>query len=195
MSVPVGRRKQSRFEAQHQFYRLRDEVTRLTMNQFGFSYEKYNQQIEKYREAHKTAVNADEVVARWKAKAEGFYRAFIPEERRVVLEILRKIESEFTFGNSIYPSETPAKVMEFCERRKHINAAISNCYVLKQELNYIIRVLPVDLNKFTRFAEAIDKQVALYKGVRQADSRLMKPKKKQGKENSGEKPCEIQGGL
>ena len=195
MSVPVGRRKQSRFEAQHQFYILRTEVTKLVMNSFGFSNEKYQEQIERYREAHKSASNVDEVVARWKAKAEGFYRIFIPEERRVVLEMLRKIESEFTFGNSIYPTETPAKVMEFCERRKHIDNAIAECYVLKQELNYIIRTLPVDLNKFTRFAEAIDKQVALYKGVRQADNRLMKPKKKQGKENSGEKPCEIQGGL
>lgn len=113
MSVPVGRRKQSRFEAQHQFYILRTEVTKLVMNSFGFSNEKYQEQIERYREAHKSASNVDEVVARWKAKAEGFYRIFIPEERRVVLEMLRKIESEFTFGNSIYPTETPAKVKYF----------------------------------------------------------------------------------
>lgn len=176
MSVPAGKRKQSRFEAQHQFYRLRDEVTKLSMNQFGFSYEKHLKQIDKYKEAHKSAENVDDVVERWRAKTEAFYKFFIPEERRVILEILRNIETEFTFGNSIYPSETPAKVAEFCERRKHIDAAIAGCYVLKQELNYIIRVLPVDLNKFTRFAEAIDKQVALYKGVRTADNRLLKPR-------------------
>jgi len=34
MSVPVGRRKQSRFEAQHQFYKLRTEVTNLVENAY-----------------------------------------------------------------------------------------------------------------------------------------------------------------
>lgn len=45
MSVPKGRRRQSRFEAQHHYYRLRDEVTLLMLQDFGFSEEKYRQQI------------------------------------------------------------------------------------------------------------------------------------------------------
>ena len=180
MSVPKGKRKQSRFEAQHRFFILRQEVTKLIMNSFRFSKEKYEKQIERYRQTHMSAPNVDEVVERWKRKCEEFYRIFIPEEQRVVLEILRKIESEFYFGNYIYTTETHAKIMEFCERRKHIDNAIAECFVLKQELNYIIRTLPVDLNKFARFTEAIDMQVSLYKGVRQADNRLLKPKKKQG---------------
>ena len=56
-----------------------------------------------------------------------------------------------------------------------MNRAIGYCYALKQELNYIIRTLPVNINKFERFAEAIDKQIALYRGVRQSDNRLIKP--------------------
>ena len=177
MSVPVGRRKQSRFEAQHQFYKLRTEVTNLMLNDFGFSIEKYEKQIERYRQAHEKASNIDEIVQRWTKKCESFNRWFIDKECDAVLSILRDIESEFTFGNSIYPSQTPAKIMEFCERRKHIDNAIAKCYVLKQELNYIIRTLPVDLNKFARFSELIDKQVALYKGVRQADNRFLKGNK------------------
>ena len=66
--------------------------------------------------------------------------------------------------------------MEYCERRKHINEAIAGCYVLKQELNYVIRTLPVDINKFKRFSELIDEQIALYKGVRQKDNRFLKKK-------------------
>jgi len=179
MSVPLSRRKESRFEAQHHFINLRNEITKLMLNDFGFSYEKYLDQIEKYRKAHESNPNVDEVVARWTKKAESFHRWFIDKECDAVLSIMREIESEFTFGNSIYPSETPAKIQEFCERRKHIDNAIAECYVLKQELNYIIRVLPVDINKFTRFGKAIDKQVALYKGVRTADNRLLKNKKTQ----------------
>ena len=184
MSVPAGRRKQSRFEASHHFYRVRTEVTNLMLLDFGFSKEKYEKMIERYRQAHEAASNVDEVVARYRKKCEAFYTWFIDKECDAILSVLRKIESEFTAGNSIYPSETPAKVMEFCERRRHIDEAIAGCFVLKQELNYIIRVLPVDLNKFERYAEAIDKQIALYKGVRQSDNRLLKAKtdKKKGKE-------------
>ena len=174
MSVPAGRRKQSRFEASHHYYKLRAEVTELMLLDFGFSMEKYGNQIEKYRSTHASNGNVEEVVARWRKKAEAFYGWFIDKECDAVLEMLRRIESEFTLGNSIYPSETPAKIMEFCERRKHIDNAIAGCYVLKQEINYIIRTLPVDLNKYKRFATLIDEQVALYKGVRSADNKFMK---------------------
>ena len=180
-NVPLSQRRESRFEAQHHFYKLRDEVTDLMINDFGFSIEKYQEKIDHYKNAHSSCDHVDEIVDRWKRKYDAFNKWFIDKECDAVLEILRNIESEFTFGNSIYPSETPAKIEEFIERRKHIDAAISNCYVLKQELHYIIRTLPVDLNKFVRFAEAIDKQVALYKGVRQADNKFLQQKNKNKK--------------
>lgn len=177
MSVVKSRRKQSRFEAQHHYYQLRTEVTRLLLQDFGFDEKKYREYIETYRRNHQAADNVDEVVEKWEKKCESFNRWFIDSECDAILEILRCIEREFTMGNSIYPSETPAKFIEFCMRRWHINRAIGYCYTLKQELNYVIRTLPVDINKFERFAVSIDEQVNLYKGVRQSDNRLIKPKK------------------
>ena len=176
MAVPKGKRKESRFEAQHHFYRLRADVTNLMLLAFGFSEEKYRKHIERYQETHAQAENVDEVVARYQKKCDSFKKWFIDRECDAVLEILRRIESEFTAGNSIYPSETPAKVMEFCERRKHIDEAIAQCYVLKQELQYVISSLPVNINKYERLSVDIDKQIALYKGVRQSDNRLLKQK-------------------
>lgn len=177
-SVPVSRRSKSNFEAQHQFYRLRDEITELILNQFGFDTERYMKKMERYAEQHSSSGNAEEITARYKAKCDNFYMKFIREEQSVVLNILRRIESEFTYGNSIYPSDTPAKLFEYIERRKHITAAIANCYVLKQEILYVIRVLPVDINKFYHYEKAIDAQIALYKGVRQSDNRFLKSKRK-----------------
>ena len=179
MSVPKGRRQESRFEAQHNFYKVRGEVTALVLNDFGFSEEKYRKKMEKYRAAHSKDVNIDDIVARWERKNEAFKKWYIDEEGRAVLDIMREIEKAFTTGNSIFPSETPAKVLEFLVRRWYMNRAIGLCYALKQELNYIIRTLPVDINKYERFAEMIDRQIALYKGVRQADNRLIKPRKPQ----------------
>lgn len=186
MAVPKGKRKESKFEAQHHFYRLRADVTNLMLLDFGFSEEKYRKHIERYRETHAKTGNVDEVVERYQKKCDSFKKWFIDRECDAVLEILRRIGREFTLGNSIYPSETPAKVMEFCERRKHIDEAIAQCYVLKQELQYIISSLPVNINRYERLAVDIDKQIALYKGVRQSDNRLLK--KKAGKaKNAGEK--------
>lgn len=51
MSVPKSRRTESRFEAQHQFFKLRHEVTTLVLNDFGFSEKKYREKMEKYRAA------------------------------------------------------------------------------------------------------------------------------------------------
>lgn len=188
MSVPKGKRKESKFEAQHHFYRLRAEVTNLMLLDFGFSEEKYRKHIERYRETHAQAENVEEVVARYQKKCDSFKQWFIDRECDAVLEILRRIECEFTIGNSIYPSETPAKIMEFCERRKHIDEAVAQCYVLKQELQYIISSLPVNINKYERLSVEIDRQIALYKGVRQSDNRLLKQKPDKAK-NGGEKPA------
>lgn len=178
MSVPKGRRTQSRFEASHHYFRLRDEVTKLILEDFGFSEEKYQKEIERFREWHRNDPNIEEQTARMQKRSEAFRKWFIDEEGRAILQLLRNIEREFTTGNSIYPSDTPARLLEFLTRRQHINRAIGLCYTLKQEIQYAIRTLPVDINKYERFAVAIDEQIALYKGVRQADNRLIRPRRK-----------------
>ncbi len=177
MSVPKGRRQQSRFEARHNFYKLRDEVTAMILNDFGFSEEKYRKKMEKYRHDHRNDPNIGDIVERWERKNQSFKKWYIDEEARAILDIMREIEKEFTIGNSIFPSETPAKLPEFLTRRQHMNRVIGLCYALKQEIQYVIRTLPVDMNKYERFAEMIDVQIALYKGVRQADNRLIKSRK------------------
>jgi len=179
MSVPKGRRKESRFEARHNFYKLRDEITAMVLNDFGFSEEKYRKKMEKYRHDHRNDANIDDIVARWERKNASFKKWYIDEEAKAILDILREIEKEFTIGNSIFPSDTVAKLPEFLTRRQHMNRVIGLCYALKQEIQYVIRTLPVDLNKYERFAVMIDAQIALYKGVRQADNRLIKSRKPQ----------------
>ena len=118
MSVPKSRRKQSRFEAQHHFYKLRQEVTALILNDFGFREDKYLEALARYRELHADALDTDGIVERWAAKNESFRRWFIDSEAQAILEILRNIERSFTMGNSIFPSETPARLFEFVERRR-----------------------------------------------------------------------------
>ena len=80
MSVPKSKRKESRFEAQHNLYILRKEVTNLVVADFGFSEEKYLEQMERYRAAHRSAENVDEVCARW--QVHGRHRHYPPRQAR-----------------------------------------------------------------------------------------------------------------
>ena len=176
-NVPKSKQKESDFEASHHLYQMRAEITRLTCNSFGFSKEKYQKTIADFREWHKKDPKCEEIVARMEAKCEAFNDWFIAEERTAILDLLRNIQTEFTIANSIWPSETPARLMEFLVRRYHMNRAIGYCFALKQEIHYVIRVLPVDINRYEHLSKAIEKQIALFKGVRQADNRLIKPTK------------------
>ena len=178
MTVPAGKREQSRFEAEHHFVKLRREVTNLILCDFGFHEEKYRKQIDRYRQTHSATPNVDEITARWEAKCESFKAWYIDEEGRAVIDILRRISTDFTIGNGIFPSESHAKLLEYLQRRYHINKAIGNCYALKREIQYVIETLPVDINKYERFAQMIDHQIKLYKGVRQASNKFLKADKK-----------------
>ena len=173
--TPKSQRSPTKFEAEHNFYALRDRVTELMLLDFGFSEEKYQRQITKYKESHKSAVNVEEVTERWTKKCSSFNRFFIDEESKAISDLLRKISIEFTMANSIYPStKNPSKLSDYCQRRLHLNEAIALCYALKQEIHYVIRILPVDINKYKPYDEAINKQIALFKGVRKADNRFLK---------------------
>lgn len=173
LSVPKGRRKESGFEAPHYLRKLRTEVTDLMLRQFGFSESKYLKMVEHYRHSNRNSENLDEVVARYEKRMQAFFNEFIPEERKCITDILREITKEFTMANSIFP-KGPAQRSEAIERRIHLDRAIGYCFTLKQEIQYALEVLPVDLNQYDRYAELVDKQIGIFKGVRQADNRFFK---------------------
>lgn len=170
-SVPKSKRNVSKFEAQHHFYRLRDEVTSLMINDFGFDATRYAERMERFVEQHKAAGKDPDVLrARYQKKAGAFNAWFIDKECDTVLSLLRDIETNFTVGNSIHP----VYYEEYLERRSRIDAAIGFCFALKQEMQYIIRTLPVNMDKFKTYSNSIDEQIRLYRGVRKADNRFLK---------------------
>ena len=177
-SVPKSKRNLSKFQAAHNLLELRGEITNLAIRQFGFSKEKYEEKIQRYAECHKSARDVSEVVERYRAKNDWFSEWFIREEQKIVLDMVRDIQTEFTIGNSIFPGNVDEEITkaELMERRLHMDRAIASCYVLKNEIQYIIKALPVDMNKYKRFSKMIETQIALIKGVRQSDNRFIKKK-------------------
>lgn len=93
---------------------------------------------------------------------------FIKDERQAVVDCLRSIGEEVFTANSIYPTY----MEELVERRLHQDRAIGQCYRLTQELQYAIETLPVDVNKYLRFAEMIQTEINLLKGWRKSDNKF-----------------------
>ena len=155
---------------------MRHEVTQMMYNRFGYSPEKYEAKIQKYRERFADKENVDEIVSRMEVKLTAFNEWFIENERNAVAELMREIQDNFSKGNSIFPSDNPAREQEYIERRLCMDKAIGACNALKQELQYIISELPVDINKYKNVSDVIDKQISLIKGVRRSDNKFLKRK-------------------
>ena len=47
MPIPKSKRKESQFEVFHHFTQMRKKITDLLLRDFGYSYEKFNKNIEK----------------------------------------------------------------------------------------------------------------------------------------------------
>ena len=101
-------------------------------------------------------------------KNRAFDEWFIEDERKVIVDCLRSIGENVFLANSIYPTY----MEELIERRLCQDKAIGLCYRLTQELQYAIETLPVDVNKYLRFAEMIQTEINLLKGWRKSDNKF-----------------------
>ena len=150
---------------------MRKEVTDLLLRDFGYDLDKAVKKVETtfggrpYEE-----LSPDEKV-RYKKLMEkntAFAEWFIVDERKVIVDCLRSITEEVYVANSIYPTYRE----ELIERRVHQDRAVGQCYRLTQELQYAIETLPVDVNKYLRFAEMIQTEINLLKGWRKSDNKF-----------------------
>lgn len=95
---------------------------------------------------------------------------FMDHEREVILKILQELVENITRANTLYVSK--GNRTEYELRRAYQDKAIGCCFVLYQELQYIISMFGTDLNKFIPILESIEKEVDLLKGWRQSDNKL-----------------------
>lgn len=171
MSVLKSKRKPSQFEVFHHLNKLRKDITDLLLRDFGFDTVKAEKRLEKrfggkpYEELdEKQQATYDRLKKRWEA----FDEWFITDERKIIVDCLRAITREVYIANSIYPTFEE----ELKERRLHQDRAIGLCYTLTQELQYAIETLPVDVDQYLRFGEAIQTEVNLIKGWRKSDNKF-----------------------
>lgn len=171
MSVLKSKRKVSQFEVFHHLYKTRKEITDLLLRDFGYDFERAEKRLEKvFGGKPYDALTGDEKnrYDAMKKKNEAFDEWFISDERQVIVDCLRSITENVFVANSIYPMYPE----ELVERRVHQDRAIGQCYRLTQELQYAIETLPVDIDKYLRFAELIQAEINLIKGWRKSDNKF-----------------------
>lgn len=171
MSVLKNKRKASQFGVFHHLYKMRRDITELLLRDFGYSYEKADKRLLKRFNGRGYAdlteaeqLQYDRLKQRWEA----FDDWFLYDERQVIVDCLREITKHVFIANSIYPT----CYEEFVQRRLHQDEAIGQCYRLTQELQYAIETLPVDVNTYLQFGEAIQTEINLIKGWRKADNKF-----------------------
>lgn len=171
MSVLKSKRKASQFEVFHHFYKMRKEVTDLLLRDFGYDYNRAENKVAKMFGGRSYTELAPEEKSRYDRlmeKNRAFDEWFIEDERKVIVDCLRSIGENVFLANSIYPTY----MEELIERRLCQDKAIGLCYRLTQELQYAIETLPVDVNKYLRFAEMIQTEINLLKGWRKSDNKF-----------------------
>lgn len=103
MPIPKSKRKESQFEVFHHFTQMRKKITDLLLRDFGYSYEKFNKNIEK-RYGGKTYEELDDTQKadyfRKKKRNEAFDEWFVVQERDLIIECMHSLNEHIYVANS-----------------------------------------------------------------------------------------------
>jgi hypothetical protein len=191
MSVPKHRRGISGME----FYRiardLRNKLTQRLLSDFGIK--SRVRQIHIFgdkiiRDNGKPDVGEDRddtetlVVEHTKNKTkeltviESYPRWLLDMFRVNIINALRRLMYDITMANSIFPTAD----YELAERRLWQDRAICECEYLIQEFEYAGDILPLKYSTLIEYADDLMRLIALLKGWRSANKRLMEKLTKAG---------------
>lgn len=73
----------------------------------------------------------------------------------------------------------PVNFHELEIRRDYQNAAIKDCEILLQDLQYAMQILPIDVNKLLSYVDKVEFEIAVLKGWRKANGKIAKRIRKQ----------------
>lgn len=96
------------------------------------------------------------------------YRLLMHEFKVRIENLASSLANNVRIANSIYPTS----MCEYDKRRDYQNMAIGNCEALKRELQSVVEIFEVDINRFAQHISAINREIELIKRWRQIDNKL-----------------------
>lgn len=152
---------------------MRYKITHLLFRDFG-THNKQDVVRKKYK------VHMDEDTP------EEDYKWILDDERDVIAKMVANLCANITSANSIFPENRD----ELNLRRLYQDKAIGNCFQLKSELQYIITIFNVNVDKYIPYCDDIDYQIVLLKGWRKSNKKFM-PTILRNEENRKRKELEL----
>ena len=155
MSVLVSKRSESKFEAIVYSIELHNMLIELMQRSFGV---KDLDQFVRMRYAY------------GKYDTEDFskYRYLMYNYKTRIDQLASLMTNNIRAANSIYPT----MLHEYEKRRDYQNTAIVNCEQLLKELQRVVEIFEVDVNLYSRYVKAIDREIGLIKKWRQRDNQI-----------------------
>lgn len=182
MSVLKNKRSNSSLEYYHTARRLRREITKLFLRDFGvkdfkkiksknFPDEELKQDIIKQYPKMGMFFNQYTKMAeelRTENVVSQYPEWLVFKFRDDIMNYLKQLMDNITAADAIYPNNK----LEFKRKRVYETEAIISCEKLIQCFQYIIEVLPVDVNKLIPYIDMIQKEIDLLKNWRKRTNRL-----------------------
>ena len=155
MSVLVSKRSESKFEAIVYSIELHNMLIELMQRSFGV---KDLDQFVRMRYAY------------GKDDTEDFskYRYLMYNYKTRIDQLASLMTNNIRAANSIYPT----MLHEYEKRRDYQNTAIVNCEQLLKELQRVVEIFEVDVNLYSRYVKAIDREIGLITKWRQRDNQI-----------------------
>jgi hypothetical protein len=163
MSVVASKRKESKFEAITYSVELHNMLMDFMLRDFGV---KDLEHVVQIRYAY--GKDATENFSR--------YRYLMVSFKKRIDNLANSLVNNVRAANSLYPTS----LHEYEIRRDYQNVAIANCEQLTNELQLIVETFDVDINLYSRYIKAINREIGLIKSWRQHDNRFKSQIQKQG---------------
>lgn len=175
MAVIANLRNLSRMEYYKNAMRIRTEITKWIMRDFGTKKnpKDIKHTIADITEDEEKIIN--EIFVKHGKSTKKEFQSVYPEwftevERKYLIDIMWQMMCSIISANSVYPEI----IAEYNFRRVKIDEAIAAVHQLYYELDYISRVFPQNLNFFEPLLDALEKEDHLLKGWRQSDNKSRK---------------------
>ena len=169
MSVLARFRKDSKYKFYNNALTLRREITKLLLRDLGVRTVIRNHKVNTDKMEPQDADLLLGVMEKYGLKTfPGEYPLWLIEKLRDSMwDILRDLHLNITRAFTIWATnEAEANERRICQDR-----AIAACENLLQEMQLAIEILPVNAEKYMRYVDMIEEEIALLKGWRKADNK------------------------
>ena len=162
-------------EFYHNAIKLRLMITEFLLKDFGIKSRRRNLEFAKdvYDIEDEDVEEIENILSAYDLKnsfIDNFPTWLIDKERDYFMDLLRSLMKNICSANTIHITNKE----EYYMRRNYQTQAICDCENLLQEMQYIIYVTHPNVEKYMPYVDIIEKEIALLKGWRKSDNKIMK---------------------